>query len=67
MSKQSAAIVPSEEAGALHAFGEEVAIRLDGERTGGKLTMWMKTTPPSGGPPPHCHLNEDAAHAPDEY
>jgi quercetin dioxygenase-like cupin family protein len=43
----------------LRAFGEEVMIHLDGERTGGKLTMCTEITPPGGGPPPHYHLNED--------
>ena len=46
---------------ALHAFGEEVTIHLDGERTGGKLTMWTEIPPPGGGPPPHYHVNEDEA------
>lgn len=48
-----------DEARVLRAFGEEVMIHLDGERTGGKLTMWTEITPPGGGPPPHYHLNED--------
>jgi quercetin dioxygenase-like cupin family protein len=43
----------------LRAFGEEVTILLDGERTGGKLTAWMEVTPPGGGPPPHYHSIED--------
>ena len=43
----------------LRAFGEEVIIHLDGERTAGKLTMWTEITAPGGGPPPHYHLNED--------
>ena len=50
-----------DDAPVLHAFGEEVTIHLDGERTGGKLTMWTEITPPGGGPPPHYHLNEDEA------
>jgi len=45
----------------LRAFGEEVTILLDGEGTGGKLTMWTEITPPGGGPPPHHHVNEDEA------
>ena len=43
----------------LRAFGEEVTILLDGERTAGKLTMWTEITPPGGGPPPHYHVNEE--------
>jgi quercetin dioxygenase-like cupin family protein len=43
----------------LRAFGDEVVIHLDGERTGGRLTMWTGTLPPAGGPPVHYHLNED--------
>lgn len=43
----------------LRAFGEEVAIHLAGEDTGGRYTMWTETTPPGGGPPPHVHARED--------
>jgi quercetin dioxygenase-like cupin family protein len=59
MSDKSGAIVRRDDARVLHAFGEEVTILLDGEGTGGKLTMWTEVTPPGGGPPPHYHLNED--------
>lgn len=59
MSYKSAAIVRQNDARVLHAFGEEVTILLDGERTGGKLTMWTEVTPPGGGPPPHYHSSED--------
>ena len=59
MSDKSAAIVRQNEARVLRAFGEEVIIHLDGERTAGKLTMWTEITAPGGGPPPHYHLNED--------
>ena len=54
-----ATVVPLEEGRVLHAFGEEVIILLDGERTGGKLTAWTEITPPGGGPPPHYHSVED--------
>jgi quercetin dioxygenase-like cupin family protein len=60
MSDKPAAVVPYNKAAVLHAFGEEV-MHLDGERTGGKFTMWTEITPPGGGPPPHYHLNEDEA------
>jgi mannose-6-phosphate isomerase-like protein (cupin superfamily) len=60
MSDKSPAIVRQSEAQVLHAFGEEIMILLDGERsTAGKLTMWTEITPAGGGPPPHYHLNED--------
>jgi quercetin dioxygenase-like cupin family protein len=61
MSDKPAAVVPYNKAAVLHAFGEEVTMHLDGERTGGKFTMWTEITPPGGGPPPHYHLNEDEA------
>jgi quercetin dioxygenase-like cupin family protein len=61
VSDKSAVIVRRDDARALHAFGEEVRILLDGEGTGGKLTMWTEITPPGGGPPPHHHVNEDEA------
>jgi quercetin dioxygenase-like cupin family protein len=59
MSAESGVVVSQNEARVLHAFGEEVIIHLDSERTGGTLTMWTEVTPPGGGPPPHYHLNED--------
>lgn len=61
MSDKSGAIVRRDDARVLHAFGEEVRILLDGEGTGGRLTMWTEITPPGGGPPPHHHVNEDEA------
>ena len=61
MTKNSGAIVGQHEGRVLRAFGEEVTIHLDGERIGGKLTMWTEITPPGGGPPPHHHVNEDEA------
>jgi quercetin dioxygenase-like cupin family protein len=59
MSDKSGTIIRQGEGRVLHAFGEKVTILLDGERTGGKLTVWTEITPPDGGPPPHYHLNED--------
>jgi quercetin dioxygenase-like cupin family protein len=59
MTDRSAAIVRQNDAHVLRAFGEEVTILLNGERTAGKLTMWTEITPPGGGPPPHYHVNED--------
>ena len=59
MGEKSAVVVKQNDARVLRAFGEEVTIHLDGEHTGGALTMWTEITPPGGGPPPHYHLNED--------
>src|SRR5207244_11049368 len=59
MREKSAAIVRQSEARVLRAFGEEMTILLDGERTAGTLAMWTAVTRPGGGPPPHYHLNED--------
>jgi quercetin dioxygenase-like cupin family protein len=61
MSNNSGTIVRQDETRVLRAFGEEVTILLDGERTDGKLTMWTGMNPPGGGPPPHYHSNEDEA------
>ena len=43
----------------LHAFGETVIVHLSGKDTGNAFALWTEITPPSGGPPPHYHLNED--------
>jgi quercetin dioxygenase-like cupin family protein len=59
MSENSGTILRKDDAQVLHAFGEEVTIHLDGERTGGKLAMWTEITPAGAGPPPHYHLNDD--------
>ena len=59
VSGESAIIVGPGNGRVLHAFGEEVTILLDGEQTGGRLTMWLETTPPGGGPPLHFHINDD--------
>jgi quercetin dioxygenase-like cupin family protein len=59
MGEKSGTISKQKDTRVLHAFGEEVTILLDGERTDGKLTMWTEITPPGGGPPPHYHAIED--------
>jgi len=59
VSGESAIVVDAGAAPVLRAFGEEVTILLNGEQTGGRLTMWLETTPPGGGPPPHFHINDD--------
>lgn len=43
----------------LHVFGDEIEFVLTGKETGGRLTQWIETTPPGGGPPPHLHTQED--------
>ena len=59
MSDKSPAVVRQDEGRVLHAFGQEVTILLNGERTGGKLTAWINVNPPGDGPPPHYHSIED--------
>src|SRR5438093_13395211 len=59
MSQKSGMIVRQNDARVLHAFGEEIMVLLDGERTAGKFAMWTEVTPPGGGPPPHYHLKEE--------
>src|SRR5947207_9666112 len=59
MEKEPAVLVRNDEGRVLRAFGDEIHIHLDGEQTGGKLTMWTGILPPGGGPPLHYHLDED--------
>jgi quercetin dioxygenase-like cupin family protein len=59
MRDKSGTIVRQKDARVLHAFGEEITILLDGERTAGRFTMWTEVTPPGGGPPAHYHSGED--------
>ena len=59
MSDKAGTIIRQGEGRVLRAFGEEVTMLLDGQRTAGKFTMWTEVTPPGGGPPPHYHLNEE--------
>jgi len=61
VTNESAIVVEPGDGRVLRAFGEEVTILLDGDQTGGRLTMWLETTPPEGGPPPHFHINDDEA------
>lgn len=61
MSVKSATIVTRADVRVLRAFGEEITVLLDGERTAGTLAMWIAVTNPGGGPPLHYHLNEDEA------
>ncbi len=59
MSGETAIVVNPGEKPVLRAFGEEIVILLDSEQTGGRLTMWIESTPPGGGPPLHFHINDD--------
>ena len=59
VTSESGIVVAPGEGQVLRAFGEEVTILLTGEQTGGRLTMWLETTPPGGGPPLHFHINDD--------
>lgn len=59
MSSEPAIVVEPNDGGVLHAFGEDIIIHLDSERTGGRFTMWTEITPPGSGPPLHFHINED--------
>ena len=43
----------------IHAFGDEIEFVLTGKETGERLTQWIETTQPGGGPPPHFHTLED--------
>jgi mannose-6-phosphate isomerase-like protein (cupin superfamily) len=43
----------------LHAFGDQVTVKLGGEDTAGAFALCEVVTQPGGGPPLHCHLNED--------
>jgi quercetin dioxygenase-like cupin family protein len=59
MGNKSPAVVRQDEGRVLHAFGQEVTILLDGERTGGKVTTFINVNQPGDGPPPHYHSTED--------
>ncbi|MBA3652404.1 MAG: cupin domain-containing protein [Chthoniobacterales bacterium] len=59
MSGETPIVVNQGDGRVLCAFGEEVVILLDSEQTGGRLTMWIESTPPGGGPPLHFHINDD--------
>ncbi|MGI9239984.1 MAG: cupin domain-containing protein [Verrucomicrobiales bacterium] len=52
-------IRPPADVRVIEAFGDEMHLHLGSDDTGGRLTMWTNVTPPGGGPPPHCHENED--------
>lgn len=55
----SSAIVSSDAAEVIRAYGDEIRVHLAGKHTGGQYTMFTDTTPPGSGPPPHFHALED--------
>lgn len=59
MSDESPVVVRQDEVRVLRAFGQEVIILLDGEQTGGRVTMFINVNPPGEGPPPHYDSVED--------
>lgn len=52
-------LVPPDGGRNISAFGDDATILLSGKDTDGKYTMFISRTPPGGGPPVHCHMNED--------
>ncbi len=52
-------VVPANEGTTLNAFGDSLLMKLDGDRTNNALEIFVGTTPPQAGPPPHVHHNED--------
>ncbi len=56
---EKAIVTPAGQTKILRAFGEDIVIHLNGEQTGGRLTMWTELTPPGEGPPAHFHINDD--------
>jgi quercetin dioxygenase-like cupin family protein len=59
LSDGAGAIVLPEKAQKVSAFGDDITFHLTGQETGGKYTLFSSVTAPGGGPPPHCHGNED--------
>ena len=55
----SVIVVQANEGKVLHAFGDEITVKLSGEQTGGSIAVGLSTVHPGGGPPPHIHHNED--------
>ena len=52
-------LVPVGAGETLHAFGDEVTVKLGPAQTGGAFALVEAVTPPGGGPPAHFHLHED--------
>jgi mannose-6-phosphate isomerase-like protein (cupin superfamily) len=57
--KRKTTITVSDRAPAIRAYGDEARFNLGSNETGGRVTVFTDTTPPSGGPPPHFHTVED--------
>jgi mannose-6-phosphate isomerase-like protein (cupin superfamily) len=43
----------------LNVLGEDIRVKLSGAETRGEFALFLETTPPNAGPPPHIHGNED--------
>jgi quercetin dioxygenase-like cupin family protein len=52
-------LVPRGAGEVLHAFGDQLTVKLGGTQTGGAFALCEDVTPPGGGPPLHFHLHED--------
>ena len=52
-------VVPQGTGTVLHAFGDQVTVKLSAAQTGGAFALCEDITPPGGGPPLHYHLHED--------
>jgi quercetin dioxygenase-like cupin family protein len=52
-------VVPPDGGKTISAYGDIAQIKLSGEQTKGSMVVALSTSPPSGGPPPHRHRNED--------
>jgi mannose-6-phosphate isomerase-like protein (cupin superfamily) len=57
--QQAPRIVPGDGGERLSVIGEDVTVKLSGDQTGGRFSLFAETSPPGGGPPPHIHANED--------
>jgi quercetin dioxygenase-like cupin family protein len=45
--------------GSLNVLGNEVAVHVSGDQSGGSVEVIVHTTPPGLGVPPHVHTRED--------
>jgi quercetin dioxygenase-like cupin family protein len=52
-------ITPAGEGEQLAFFGEQVTIKISGEKTGGAYAVCEFVAPPGAGAPPHLHERED--------
>jgi mannose-6-phosphate isomerase-like protein (cupin superfamily) len=52
-------LVPPAQGTVLHAFGDQIVVKLGTAETNGAFALCSDLTPPGGGPPLHFHLHED--------